>query len=134
LRTLEAAIVATRAQPRFWRQLTGWFALYVLVLHGILAGLAVPHMAGQAVAGHELCLHDSGDAGTAPGQPSDESQGGHCLLCVALAQGAIIPMRAAMPGIALLFTMSSFRPVAVARAAIGVERIGHRTRAPPVVA
>jgi hypothetical protein len=131
---MEAVIVTTRAQPRFWRQLTGWLAIYALVVHGILAGLAGSYMAGHAMAGHELCLHDGGDAGTSPEQPSDRDQGGHCLLCVAVAQGAVIPTRAEMPGTALSFATSTFWPIAITRAASSLERVGYRTRAPPVAA
>jgi len=59
--------VATSANRyALWRQLAGWVAAYVLVLHAFVAALAPPHIAGHGIgdeaSGFIFCASDVGDS------------------------------------------------------------------------
>ena len=129
------AILATRSQPRFWRQLATWVALYALILQTLLVGVSGPARAGNALADQALCLHDGEDTGALPGEgPAGEHDPTHCLLCIAIAYQALLPARMPAPALSALAVMTAFWPVTIAPADGSVQRLAHRTRAPPIMA
>jgi len=129
------AILATRSQPRFWRQLAAWLALYALILQTLLVGVTGAQFGGQAMADHAICLHDGGGGGALPDQaPGDDHGATHCLLCLAMAHQAIVPSRAAAPAVAAFAGAAAFWPVAPSLVAGSLWRMAYRTRAPPVMA
>jgi len=97
--------VAIRANRyALWRQLTGWVAAYVLVLHAFLAALAPIHIAGHGIGdetpGFELCASHAGSSMPAPGDaPANTpdcdahctlAQGADPLFVLALASASIV--------------------------------------------
>lgn len=77
------AIRANRYAP--WRQLAGWVAAYVLVLHAFIAALAPLHIAGHGAgdeaSGFVFCASD-GSSMPAPGDTPTSPQdcNAHCTL------------------------------------------------------
>jgi hypothetical protein len=56
------------------------------------------------------------------------------MLCVAVAHGAIVPTRAATPGLATSVSTAPFWRSTLAPPTSSLQRLAHRTRGPPVAA
>jgi hypothetical protein len=130
------ADLGINSRSRLWRQLTGWIAIYALVLQGIVVGLAGPHHATGFAPGHEICLHDAEEAGSVPaGMPSEDDAKLHCPFCVVGGHQVVVPARMSVPAFVVVaeagpasWTVSE-RP-----AASSLPSSANRSRAPPAAA
>jgi len=133
--------VATRANRyALWRQLAGWVAAYVLVLHAFVAALAPPHIAGHGIgdeaSGFIFCASDVGDSVPAPGDIPAGAQDcdAHCTL--ARGPGALLvrPLDLASASIIEFVTVSSPWPDVPAPAPTRIRVICEPPRGPPQAA
>ena len=127
--------MAVNPQHLFWRRLTGWIAIYALVLQGIFVGLAGPHHATGFAPGYEICLHDAEDAGLAPSEvPSKDNGKIHCPSCAVGGHQVVGPTRVSVPGFVISDAGKALWPVSEGPVANSLQYSDNRSRAPPVVA
>jgi hypothetical protein len=125
--------LSSASQPSFWHRLTGWVAIYALVLQGLLAGLAMPPLAGDLPLGHELCLSDP-DGSAASELPVKQDGKIHCPLCLAGAHQVLAPAPILVPSLVLSPADDPFWPARHQVVARTFELSYKRSRAPPATA
>ena len=127
--------MGVNSQHPFWRRLTGWIAIYALVLHGIFVGLTGPQPTTGATQGYETCLHDADDAAIAPSNlPSKHDGKFHCPLCVAGGHQVVPPTRVSVPSFVISDPGNALWPVSDPPVANSFAYPGKQCRGPPVVA
>jgi DUF2946 family protein len=126
--------VAMQAQRSLRHRLTGWVAMYALVLHGLLIAIATPNLATAAPPGHEFCLSTATNDGDATdGLPADYDGALHCPLCIAVDE-IPLPVRLGVPVLAMRDAGPAYRPRPARRVAARSQYTPHRSRAPPAMA
>jgi hypothetical protein len=135
-----AVAKSTISSARFWRQLTSCIVAYVLVLQGMLVGLAGVSLAfadpiDRGLPGFEICLNGTtGEAPSSSDMPRGHDGTAHCKFCVLGAlQSFAVPTQLLLPfGIADLGQV--LWPGADWRDAISFEYPSQRPRGPPLTA
>ena len=120
-----------RARHRFWRQLTGWIAVYAFVLQGIFIGLNGPH---APVASPSAICHS--DAATLPtGEaPNPDDADLHCPLCVPAGSHVVPLARVSVPVVVIAESGVVLWPVGAEPVISSFRTSEKRSRAPPVAA
>jgi len=120
-----------RSRHRFWRQLTGWIAVYAFILQGIFLGLAGPH--AQAAAPSAFCHSDP--AALATGEvPDPDDADLHCPLCAPTGDDVPPLARVSVPVVLIGERGIVLWAVGDAPVISSFRSSEKRSRAPPVAA
>ena len=128
---IRAPTLRINSRYRFWRQLTGWIAVYALILQGIFAGLAGMPVTGAA-ASSEIC-HSGAAAGLPSGAPADDGGAFHCLLCATAGDDVARLARVSAPVTAIVSSLVLWPP-SLQSLVSPFRHSDHWSRAPPVAA
>jgi Protein of unknown function (DUF2946) len=117
-----------------WHRLTGWIAIWALVLQGAFVSLATSHPTAAAPA-FEICQHEAENTAGAPSEtPSDHDGICHCPLCVVDCPGFVCAARVSVPILVSSDAGGAWWPPSAPRVSNSFPHSDHQSRAPPVEA